>query len=155
MRRRYFKGEMKDERMKTGMTAVSACLAGTACRYDGSAAPHPAVLDLLARGQALPVCPELLGGLPCPREACEIRDGRVMTRSGRDVTGAFEQGALAALKEILDAGCVRAILKARSPSCGAGQVYDGSFSGRLVPGHGLLAALIKERGIPILTEQDI
>ncbi len=140
---------------KEGMTAVSACLAGERCRYDGSAAPHPAVLELLAQGLAVPVCPELLGGLPCPREACEIREGQVVTRSGGDVTAAFEKGALAALKVVQDAGCVRVVLKARSPSCGAGRIYDGSFSGRLVPGDGLFAALLKERGIPVLTEEDL
>lgn len=146
---------MCDKVNEAGAVAVSACLAGVPCRYDGSASPHPAVLDLVAQGLAVPVCPELLGGLPCPREACEIRAGRVMTRSGQDLTVAFEKGAFAALKEILDAGCVRAILKARSPSCGAGQIYDGSFSGRLVPGFGLFAALLNERGVMVQTEKDI
>ena len=131
---------------------VSACLAGEACRYDGSAAPHPAVLELVRQGRALAVCPEVLGGLPTPREPVELREGRVVSRSGADVTGAFEAGAQRALELGLDAGCAEAILKARSPSCGCGQVYDGTFSGKLVPGDGVFAALLKAHGIAVRTE---
>lgn len=134
---------------------VSACLAGEACRYDGSAAAHPAVLELVRQGRALPVCPEVLAGLPTPRPPMEIRAGRVVTRSGADVSEAFQAGARRALEMALAAGCREAILKARSPSCGCGQVYDGSFTGFLIPGDGVFAALLKTQGIAVRTEADL
>ena len=134
---------------------VSACLAGEACRYDGSASPNAVVLDLLARGLAVPVCPEVLGGLPTPREPMELRGGRVLGRSGLDCTEAFAAGARRALEICREHGCASAILKARSPSCGCGRVYDGGFCGRLVSGDGVFAALLKAAGIPVRTEEDL
>lgn len=134
---------------------VSACLAGEACRYDGSAATHPQVLRLVAQGHAVLVCPEVLGGLPTPREPVELRAGQAVGRSGHVVTAAFAAGAQAALELALGKGCRRAILKSRSPSCGCGQVHDGSFSGRLVPGDGIFAALLKERGFSVSTEASL
>jgi len=138
-----------------GTVLVSACLAGEACRYDGSASPHAVVLDLLARGLAVPVCPEVLGGLPTPREPMELRDGRVLGRSGLDRTEAFAAGARRALEICRKHGCASAILKARSPSCGCGSVYDGRFDGRLVPGDGVFAALLKVGGVSVRTEEDL
>lgn len=134
---------------------VSACLAGVPCRYDGSAAAHPVVLRLLAEGRAVRVCPEQLGGLPTPREAVELCSGRALCRSGRDVTREFLAGAEAAIAFGLARGCRQAIVKSRSPSCGCGLVYDGSFSGVLVPGDGLFAALLKTSGFGICTEADL
>lgn len=134
---------------------VSACLAGEPCRYDASAAAHPAVLQLVAAGRAVCVCPEVLGGLPTPREAVELRAGRAMCRSGRDVTGEFLAGAQAALQLGLARGCRQAIVKSRSPSCGCGRVYDGNFSGALVSGDGLFTALLKEHGFGVCTELDL
>ncbi|OIO00884.1 MAG: purine-nucleoside phosphorylase [Desulfovibrionaceae bacterium CG1_02_65_16] len=138
-----------------GLVLVSACLAGRACRYDGAAASHPAVLALVARGLAVPVCPEELGGLPTPREPMELCRGRVLGRSGADRTEAFVDGAREALNICRERGCVAAVLKARSPSCGCGHVYDGAFSGRLVPGDGVFAALLKAGGVPVRTEEDL
>ncbi|MBI5519763.1 MAG: DUF523 domain-containing protein [Desulfovibrio sp.] len=134
---------------------VSACLAGEPCRYDGSAAPHPAVLRLVEEGRAVPVCPEVLGGLPTPRAPVELVAGRAMSRAGRDVTAEFERGARLGLDAARARGCALAVLKARSPSCGCGQVYDGTFSGALVPGDGLFAALLKRNGIAVRTETDL
>lgn len=134
---------------------VSACLAGRACRYNATAAPHPAVLALVAQGRAVLVCPEVLGGLPVPRDPMELRQGRALAASGADHTEAFLSGARRALSICRKHGCVRAILKSRSPSCGCGQVYDGSFSGRLVPGDGLFAALLQQHGVCVCTEQDL
>jgi uncharacterized protein YbbK (DUF523 family) len=134
---------------------VSACLAGRACRYNATAAPHPAALALVEQGRAVLVCPEVLGGLPVPREPMERHQGRAVGASGADHTGAFLAGARRALDICRKHGCVRAILKSRSPSCGCGQVYDGSFSGRLVPGDGFFAALLKENGVDVCTEQDL
>ena len=137
------------------MILVSACLAGEPCRYNGRDFPCPAVTALVAAGQALVVCPELLGGLPTPRPPAEIIAGRVVTVDGEDVTDAYQAGAQLALKLAKQAGCQTAILKARSPSCGCGKIYDGSFSGRLIPADGVFAALLKTAGIVVQTEEEI
>jgi len=134
---------------------VSACLAGAPCRYDGSAAAHPVVQRLLSESRAVCVCPELLGGLSTPREAVELCAGRALCRSGRDVTREFLAGAEAAVAVGLARSCCQAIVKSRSPSCGCGFVYDGSFSGILVPGDGLITALLKTHGFDICTEADL
>ena len=135
------------------MIIVSACLAGIPCRYDGGRKTDPAILELVRSGQAIPLCPEQLGGLTTPRVPAEIRDGRVFTRDGRDVTEEFHRGAAIVLDMALEYGCGEAILKARSPSCGKGEIYDGTFSGRLVPGDGVTAAILSENGIAVRTEE--
>lgn len=136
------------------MILVSACLAGVRCRYDGGHNRFDPVVELVRSGRALPVCPEQLGGLSTPREPAEIRDGCVWTLSGTDVTAAFRRGAEEALRLGQLTGCRRAILKARSPSCGAGLVYDGTFSHVPVPGDGFLAAMLREAGVEISTEEE-
>lgn len=152
-------GERPRRAGSRGVVLVSACLAGVRCRYDGGACPDPAVVDLVRRGRALPVCPEQLGGLPTPRRPAEIRGGagadvlegraRVVTASGADVTDAFLRGAEETLRLARLSGAEGAILKARSPSCGVGAVYDGSFTGRLRPGDGVAAALLRRAGITL------
>ncbi|MBU1249097.1 MAG: DUF523 domain-containing protein [Proteobacteria bacterium] len=132
---------------------VSACLAGLATRYDGGATPFTPVLELIRQGRAIPVCPEQLGGRPTPRNPNEIKDGRVIDAYGEDLTEAFERGAREALKLAQLAGCTQAILKAKSPSCGSGRIYDGSFSGQMIDGDGVFAALLKKHGIHILSEE--
>jgi len=134
---------------------VSACLAGISCRYNGRAAPHPAVLELVRAGRAVVVCPERLGGLPTPREPMELVDGRALSRSGVDHTEGFVEGAQRALAVCRKRGCTSAILKSRSPSCGAGAVYDGTFSGRLIPGDGIFAAMLRAVGIAVRTEEEL
>ncbi len=133
---------------------VSACLLGENCKYNGGNNRNDALLALLAGHEVIPVCPEVAGGLPVPRLPSEIRDGRVVARDGTDVDAAFRLGAekCLALCEGKPVGC--AILKARSPSCGKDCVYDGSFSGVLVRGDGVFAALLKEHGIPVFTENE-
>ncbi|MGE5623471.1 MAG: DUF523 domain-containing protein [Methanocella sp.] len=138
---------------------VSACLAGEACRYDGGSCPDQEVLALKAAGRIVPVCPELLGGLATPRGSAEIVGGsggdvldgraRVLDCYGQDVTDAFVAGArqVAALAESLQVR--EAILKDFSPSCGCTLIYDGSFSRRRVPGEGVLAALLRRRGLRV------
>lgn len=132
---------------------VSACLLGVRCRYDGESKACPAVLDLAKEHELIPVCPEQFGGLPTPRVPAEIQGERVVNREGQDVTQAYQKGAeeAARLYQLLRCDC--AILKARSPSCGCGQVYDGTFSGALVPGDGMTARAFKERGVPVTTEE--
>ncbi len=147
-------GEKRMSKRGSEKIVVSACLAGVPCRYDGKASLIETVAKLVREGAAMAVCPEMLGGLACPRSPCEIVNGRVVDASGEDVTGAFEQGAREALRQAVAAGCVTAILKSRSPSCGSGMVYDGTFSGILVPGDGVFAALLKNNGMNVLSEED-
>ncbi len=131
---------------------VSACLMGFRCRYDGGAQRLDCLDALRERHVLVPVCPEVMGGLPTPREPSEIRSGRVVTRDGRDVTEAFARGAREAEKIALACGCRCALLKERSPSCGLGRVYDGTFTGTLTRGDGLCARLLSQRGLRVLGE---
>ena len=136
---------------------VSACLLGEPCRYDGTGKGEPALEKLHAQGHTLvPVCPEVLGGLPTPRSPAERQlDGRVVNREGQDVTGEYRAGAERALEAARTHGCTLAILKERSPSCGRGQIYDGTFSGTLVPGSGVAARLLEEHGVRVYGESQI
>lgn len=137
------------------MKLVSACLAGVKCRYDGNAKPDRKIMEMVKSGKAIPVCPEQLGGLPTPRPATELINGRAFTCDGMDLTIALRKGAAEALKIAKLSGCKEAMLKARSPSCGSGEIYDGSFSGKLVKGDGITAALLKKNGIKVKTEEEI
>ena len=132
---------------------VSACLAGLHCRYDGRSNHMPEVAELVASGLAVPVCPEELGGLPTPRDPSERIGDRVMSCEGRDVTAEFAAGAEAALYIAEEYGCSAAILKARSPSCGCGRIYDGTFTRTLVEGSGLFAELLLKKGFEVFTEE--
>ena len=133
---------------------VSACLLGTPCRYDGAGKADKRVLALAKTRVLIPVCPEQLGGLATPRPSAERRADRVVTREGADVTEAFTRGAQETRRLALLLGCRSAILKSNSPSCGSGQIYDGTFSGRIVAGDGLTAALLKQNGITVASETD-
>lgn len=134
---------------------VSACLLGVPCRYDGGSKSCTQVLALAEEHQMIPFCPEVYGGLPTPRPPAERVGERVLTQAGADVTCAYARGAQAALDIFRLTGCQAALLKARSPSCGAGAIYDGGFQGRLIPGDGVTAALLKAQGIPVATEEDL
>lgn len=131
---------------------VSACLLGCACRYDGGSKPCAAVRALAARHTLIPVCPEIYGGLPTPRTPCEIVGGRVLSKDGADRTDAYRRGASEALRLAGALGCRAALLKARSPACGSGEVYDGSFSGTLTAGDGVAAAALRTAGIAVFGE---
>ena len=134
---------------------VSACLLGTACRYDGASMPCPTVIGLADTLDLIPVCPEQLGGLPTPRTPSEIQpDGHVVDRAGEYRTAAFVAGAHEALRIAREQGCNIGILKSRSPSCGVRQIYDGTFSGKLIPGQGVTAFLLADAGITLLDETD-
>lgn len=134
---------------------VSACLLGVCCRYDGLSKPCPAVLALREKYGLVPVCPEQLGGLPTPRPPAELRGGRVLNRCGADCTEQYRRGAEEALKLAGVFGCRAAVLKSRSPSCGLGRVYDGTFSGRLTDGNGVAAELLRRNGIDVFSEEDL
>jgi uncharacterized protein YbbK (DUF523 family) len=137
------------------MIIVSACLAGLHCRYDGGEKSNEVVLHLVAEGKAIPVCPEQLGGLSTPRLPCEIINGRVLRKDGVDVSAEFERGAQESLALARLVGATEAILKAKSPSCGSGRVYDGTFSSATIPGDGIFAALCRAEGIILKTEEDL
>lgn len=138
---------------------VSACLLGEPTRYDGKSVPCAAVQALADRFTLVPVCPECLGGLPTPRTPCEIdrtaAELRVVSASGEDRTAEYVAGAHAALEIARREGCTLAILKSNSPSCGAGAVYDGTFTGRLVPGNGVTTSIFASAGVRVIGENDV
>ena len=136
---------------------VSACLLGICCRYDGRGNPNDAVLSLLNRDDItlIPVCPEQLGGLSTPRIPSERRGERVVNRAGEDVTSQFIRGAEEALRIAKLYGCQVAVLKERSPSCGCGRIYDGTFSGKLTDGDGVTAELLRRGGIKVYGESQV
>ena len=133
---------------------ISACLLGEACRYDGLSKPLPAdrLAALRKRFELIPVCPEQAGGLPTPRVPSERRGERVVNRAGQDVTAQFRRGAAEALRLAEENGCRRALFKERSPSCGSGAIYDGSFTGTLIPGDGVAAEALKAAGVEVIGE---
>ncbi|MBQ9009345.1 MAG: DUF523 domain-containing protein [Clostridia bacterium] len=136
------------------MLVVSACLAGIPCRMDGKAKPIPAIRKLVEEGKAVTVCPEVLGGLPTPRIPSERSGDRVINRAGEDVTDAFSAGARRALETVREVKAEAVILKARSPSCGIGKIYDGTFTGTLTEGNGVFAEMVCSAGIPVYTEEN-
>lgn len=134
---------------------ISACLLGASCRYDGASKPQPWVAELAKRHELVPVCPEQLGGLPTPRPPAERRGDAVVTKDGTDVTAQYRRGAEEALALCRLLGCEAAVLKERSPSCGRGTVYDGTFTGTLTAGDGVTAELLTANGIPVCGESRI
>ena len=133
---------------------VSACLIGAECRYNGTSAANEIVIRYTDHDKInlIPVCPEVLGGLPTPRVPCEMAGDRVIGKDGWDYTAQFEQGAEETLKLAQKYDCKYAILKERSPSCGCGQIYDGTFTGKLVDGSGVTAELLSRCGVKIISE---
>lgn len=134
---------------------ISACLLGVRCRYDGAGKAMPRLDELMARCALIPVCPEQLGGLGTPRPPSERRGDRVVSREGADVTAAFRRGAEEACRIAGLCGARLALLKARSPSCGRGIIYDGSFTGRLAAGDGVAAKALLSLGLPVFTEEEL
>lgn len=137
------------------MKIISACLCGINCNFKGRSHPVLAAIRLVREGNAIPVCPEQLGGLPTPRIPAEQKSDKVFTKDGRDVTHNFVKGAKEGLKIAKLAGCKEAVLKSKSPSCGFGKIYDGNFTGTLIEGNGVFAGMLSKNGIKIFTENDI
>lgn len=146
------------------MIGISGCLGGAICRYDGKLAGIPELETMVQNGQAIMVCPEVLGGLSTPRDPAEIIGGdgidvwrgtaKVMTVNGQDVTESFKQGAILAFEQITEREITRLILKERSPSCGSHMIYDGSFSGNKQEGLGVATAYFIAQGLKIFSEAD-
>jgi uncharacterized protein YbbK (DUF523 family) len=133
---------------------VSKCLLGYPCRYDGRSEPCKNVIDLQNDHELIPVCPEELGGLPTPRIPAEIVEDRVIRQDGMDITAEYDLGAKLALTYAKENGCKLAILKSKSPSCGKGQIYDGTFSKTLKGGDGITVRLFESKGIQVINEKE-
>ncbi len=134
---------------------VSACLLGAHCRYNEKGVVEDKVFAWMEKANLIPVCPEILGGLPTPREPAERVGERVVTVNGRDVTRQYQKGARETLALARLYGCRCGILKERSPSCGSGMIYDGSHTGTLTKGDGVTAELLKANGILVLGESAV
>lgn len=138
------------------MILVSACLLGQNCKYNGGNNRNADVLAFLEGKEYLPICPESAGGLVSPRAPAEIRpDGRVADKAGRDVTAYFQSGAQKTLEIAKKHQPALVICKANSPSCGCGRVYDGTFSGKTVPGNGIAAQMLLDAGFHVCTEDQL
>lgn len=147
------------------MVLVSSCLLGENCKYNGGNNYEAAVKERLKATEVVAVCPERFGGLPIPRPPAEIKGGggadvwtgqaKVVTEAGEDVTAQFIKGAQKTLELAQKHDCKLAVLKARSPSCGCRQIYDGRFSGQVKPGTGVTTALLVEQGIKVINEEEI
>lgn len=131
---------------------VSACLLGINCRYDGDSKFIEQLKILKDKHHLIPICPEIYGGMKTPREPSEKINSRIVSKSGEDVTDFFKKGAEETLKIAKFFDCELAILKERSPSCGYGKIYNGTFSGTLVDGNGVTADLLAKNGIDIIGE---
>ena len=142
-------------RVKRPRILVSACLLGVYCRYNGERKKMDGIERLMERAELIPVCPEILGGLPTPRPPAERVGDRVMNREGADVTEAYQRGAEETLRLAELFGAHLALLKERSPSCGKGKIHDGSFQGRIVDGSGVTAELLSSHGISVYGESRI
>ena len=133
------------------MILVSACLCGINCKYNGKNNYNEEVFKLVKDGLAIPVCPEQLGGLTTPRIPSEIKDGRVINKEGIDVTDNFIKGANEVLELCKKLNITKVILKSKSPSCGKGKIYNGSFDGTLVEGNGILTEILLKNNIEVIT----
>ena len=134
---------------------VSACLLGRDCKYNGGNNYSEKVPEYVKGHDVIPVCPEVAGGLPIPRIPCEIVGGTVTNRNGESKDKEFREGAKICLEKALVEKVDLAILQSRSPSCGVKQIYDGSFSGKLIPGKGVFAELLSKHGIKIVDVEDL
>jgi len=138
-----------------GPILVSACLLGIYCRYDGRCETDERVMALSQDHVLIPVCPEQLGGLPTPRSAVELLDGRAVTKDGADVTADFERGVQQVLRVAGLTGAQAAVLQPRSPSCGRGIIYDGTFSGTRIEGDGALTKSLRAQGFLLLVPDEL
>ena len=138
-----------------GKIAVSACLLGQNCKYNGGNNRNEAVLKFLEGKEVIPVCPEVLGGLPVPRTPAEIKDGVAWNAEGKCVDTEFKRGVELTLKALEEEDIDFAVLQSRSPTCGVKQVYDGTFTGTLIDGQGLLAKALMEKGYKVIDAADI
>ena len=140
--------------MKNTAIVISACLMGEACRFDGQGKHNSQLLELLKDHTLIPVCPEVEGGLPIPRPPAELQGNGVFRANGEDVSAAFQKGASFCTEKSVSAYASQAILKSRSPACGCGKIYDGSFSKTLIDGDGIFTQHLKAAGIHCVSDED-
>ena len=142
------------------MYIISSCLLGHNCKYNGGNNRCQEVIDFCAQKKYVVVCPESAAKLPCPRPPAERQGRRIIDKEGKDLTEAFEKGAELSFGTCrMAADCTGealegAILKANSPSCGCGKIYDGTFTGTLTEGDSVFAQMLLEEGIPVISERD-
>ena len=134
---------------------VSACLLGVDCKYSGGNNLNEKVLDYIKDYEVIPVCPEIMGGWSTPRPPSERIEDKVLNNQGIDVTNEYIKGANETLKLAKLFNVKKALLKAKSPSCGKGKIYDGTFNGVLIEGNGVTVELLEKNGIEVITEQDL
>ena len=134
---------------------VSKCLLGSPCRYDGVSKPCNEVIALGEKYELIPICPEVMGGLPTPRIPAEIKNGEVIRKDGVSVTENYKIGAERSLKIAKENNCKIAILKSKSPSCGCGLIYDGTYSRVLIEGNGITADLFLKNNIKVINESEL
>ncbi len=146
---------MSENKCDKNPVLCSACLLGVRCAYDNEIHSSKKALELVDEENLIPICPEQLGGMETPRTAAEINDDQVITKDGENVTEPFKKGAREVLKIAKLLGAKKAILKQRSPSCGCGQIYDGTFSKNVISGDGITTRLLKENGIEVISEEDL
>lgn len=147
------------------MIVVSSCLAGLPVRYNGSHCSNSRVNQLVNQGKAVSFCPELLGGFSTPREPCEIiggdgdsvldGTGKVITKSGKDVTDQYIKGAEVFLEKVQELQATTVILKESSPSCGSNKIYNGEFNGKKIAGKGVTTALLERNGIKVISDENL
>lgn len=135
--------------------AVSSCLLGDNCKYNGGNNYSEKVIKFVEEHEVISVCPEVLGGLPIPRESAEIVNGVVSLKDGSSVDKKFRDGAEKAIRIVKENNADLVILQSRSPSCGVNTIYDGSFSGKLIPGQGVFSELLKKNGIKVIDVEDL
>ena len=134
---------------------VSACLLGENCKYNGGNNLNAAVLKFVEGHEAVPICPEMMAGMGCPRTPVEIVNGIVTDRNGNVVDGIIRDAVARALEQIREQGIDCAVLQSRSPTCGVNQIYDGTFSGTRIPGSGVFAQALKDAGYRVIDAEDI
>ena len=134
---------------------VSACLLGENCKYNGRNNYSSAVAEFLKDKKVLPICPEMMAGLGCPRTPIEIVDGVLMDRDGNNVDAAMREAVAQAMEMIRKEDIQCAVLQSRSPTCGVNQVYDGTFSGKLISGSGIFVQALKNEGYCVIDAEDI
>lgn len=134
---------------------VSACIMGVNCKYNGKNNENIAAMNFLKDKEVISICPEVLAGMKIPRFCAEIVDGRVVDENGNDVSLEYDKAVAVALSKIQNEEFDLVILQSRSPTCGVNQIYDGSFTGKLIPGMGLFAKVLKQRGYNVIDVEEI
>ena len=134
---------------------VSACLLGENCKYNGGNNDSPAVAEFVKGREVLAICPEMMAGMGCPRTPIEIVDGVLMDRNGKNVDAPMRETVERIMEMLRTEEISCAVLQSRSPTCGVNEIYDGTFSGRRIPGSGIFARRLKDEGYCVMDAEDI